>query len=551
MKFEPLFLRFDELTDGPERIPALRKLILAFLLHSAVRSPDALSCAQTLREANEKKIGELKKRDSGSGAHSLPEVTAEDLPPGLSDIPVSLFDRLGNITSIEKGLSQIQRTKPGAYPLVVTAETRSSSTSYDFEGPATIIPMVSSTGHGDASLKRIHYQEGHYAVGNILAVVQPICPGLIRARFIYEYLFAFKEELLVSRMVGTANVSLTINKLKEVPIPLVTGLVLSRIDELMTLCDRLGAQLQERETRNDTLASAALTRFTDSPTSENLNLLFHPSIDLEPADLRKTILSLAVQGRLVPQAQNEPGPEGRLIELYHIKLDYAKKGKLRATKVPPNAFINESLPFIPKSWRTVGFDHLANPDNNALKAGPFGSALKKEFYVPKGYKIYGQEQVIAGDPFFGNYYIDKNKFAELLSCAVAPGDILISLVGTIGKVLVLPESIEEGIINPRLLKFSLDLSLVYPQFIKILLGSSYVIDYFEEKSHGGTMNILNLSILRELPIPLPPIAEQRRIVAKVDQLISLIDQYEAQLTASRKMGEKLLSAMVAELTAEA
>ena len=59
---------------------------------------------------------------------------------------------------------------------------------------------------------------------------------------------------------------------------------------------------------------------------------------------------------------------------------------------------------LPDGWEWTSFEELAERIPNALKAGPFGSALKKSFYVPSGYKIYGQEQVINGDPFFGDYY---------------------------------------------------------------------------------------------------------------------------------------------------
>jgi type I restriction enzyme S subunit len=136
----------------------------------------------------------------------------------------------------------------------------------------------------------------------------------------------------------------------------------------------------------------------------------------------------------------------------------------------------------------------------------------------------------------------------LESCAVSAGDILISLVGTIGKILVLPEDIEPGIINPRVIKLSLDASLVLPMFIKVLIGSPYAVGFFEETSHGGTMDILNLSILRALPLPLPPLAEQRRIAAKVDQLMNLVDQLECQLNMSRTSATNLLEALIAELT---
>ena len=69
----------------------------------------------------------------------------------------------------------------------------------------------------------------------------------------------------------------------------------------MSLCDRLEAQQQERETRDTALARASLARFADAPTRANLEYLFQPSYTVSPADLRKSVLTLAVQGKLVPQ----------------------------------------------------------------------------------------------------------------------------------------------------------------------------------------------------------------------------------------------------------
>ncbi|MDX6084007.1 hypothetical protein SIL81_21305, partial [Xanthomonas campestris pv. incanae] len=92
---------------------------------------------------------------------------------------------LSSIATISKGKTGIKDATPGQYPLVVTAEARGSSSHFDFEGPGVMIPMVSSTGHGDASLKRVHYQDGKYAVGSILAVVQPKDPEELSARYLH------------------------------------------------------------------------------------------------------------------------------------------------------------------------------------------------------------------------------------------------------------------------------------------------------------------------------------------------------------------------------
>lgn len=120
----------------------------------------------------------------------------------------------------------------------------------------------------------------------------------------------------------------------------------------------------------------------------------------------------------------------------------------------------------------------------------------------------GQEQVIRGDPYYGDYFISSDLYEQLRSCEVKAGDILVSLVGTAGKVLVLPDDCASGIINPRLLKLSLHDSGVNPKFIKILLESATTRAFFKLAAHGGTMEILNLGILKSLPVALPPLAEQ-------------------------------------------
>jgi type I restriction enzyme, S subunit len=194
---------------------------------------------------------------------------------------------------------------------------------------------------------------------------------------------------------------------------------------------------------------------------------------------------------------------------------------------------------IPSEWTWTGFEELSAGTAHALKAGPFGSALKKEFYTPTGYKIYGQEQVIRGNPYYGDYFINEEHFRQLQSCEVKPGDVLISLVGTTGKILVLPEDIHAGIINPRLLKVSLSTGNVEPRFIKIVLESPHARQFFKGQAHGGTMEILNLTILKQFPIPLPPLAEQQAIVDEVDDQISIIEHLEAEVVTKLKAADAL------------
>ncbi len=190
-------------------------------------------------------------------------------------------------------------------------------------------------------------------------------------------------------------------------------------------------------------------------------------------------------------------------------------------------------------WKEVDITKIIAKEKNALKAGPFGSALKKEIYVEKGYKIYGQEQVIAQNPFYGDYYINEEKYLELASCKVQPNDILISLVGTIGKVLILPNNIEKGIINPRLLKVTLDTSTYLPLFFKFYFESQYLRSLFKIKAHGATMDVLNLSILKELPFPLPTLPEQQRIVEEIEKRFAVADELEKAVNEGLEKADKL------------
>lgn len=200
--------------------------------------------------------------------------------------------------------------------------------------------------------------------------------------------------------------------------------------------------------------------------------------------------------------------------------------------------------WIPKGWRVSKIKNLNDGIRPAVKAGPFGSLLKKEFYVDSGYKVYGQEQVIRNDPYYGDYFIDEERFQMLKSCEVFPGDILISLVGTLGKVLIVPENAEPGIINPRLLRINLDINNASIHFTKYYLTSERTSRLLHRHSQGGIMGVLNAAIVGAFPIPLPPLPEQKKmaeILSTWDKAIELVDkQIEAKQRLKKGLMQQLL-----------
>lgn len=196
----------------------------------------------------------------------------------------------------------------------------------------------------------------------------------------------------------------------------------------------------------------------------------------------------------------------------------------------------------PMKWIVSKIEDIAAQEKNALKAGPFGSALKKEFYVRSGYKIYGQEQVICGDTSFGDYYIDEEKYKELKNCAVQAGDILISLVGTYGKALIMPDNYEAGIINPRLMKITLNKNKVTPIYFKYYFESNALKASMDANTHGGTMGILNLGIIRQMKIQVPPLSLQNQFAAFVEH----VDEQKQTVQQSLEKLELMKKALMQE-----
>jgi type I restriction enzyme S subunit len=188
--------------------------------------------------------------------------------------------------------------------------------------------------------------------------------------------------------------------------------------------------------------------------------------------------------------------------------------------------------------RTV--EDVASKEKHAIKAGPFGSSLKKEFYVKSGYKIYGQEQVIKNDFNYGDYYINEEKYKSLESCKIKSGDILISLVGSFGKISVVPEKFEPGIINPRLMKITSDQNIIYPEFLKEILSSKSVQQQIKNVSHGGTMGIVNIGIIKKIKIMVPKIDDQKLYLDKKEAVENLKQKMLLQSEEMEKLFQVLM-----------
>jgi type I restriction enzyme S subunit len=463
----------------------------------------------------------------------------------LAQLPTST---LSAVAFISKGLTGIKDAQPGPFPLVVTAEERSSSDHFDFEGPAVMIPMVSSTGHGDASLKRVHFQDGQYAVGSILAVVQPKDPAQLSARYLHAYLSGFKDELLVSRMVGTANVSLTVAKIGDVPVPLLPIAAQQKVDELMALCDRLEARQQDAEAAHAQLVQILLDSLTQARDADEFQASWERLAGQFPmvftsessiAALTAVVLELAVSGRLVEHSSAEPPAIQLLQEIAAIKAHLVDAEGLRTTARDDVPTEEHYLP-LQAGWAYARIGNLARfidyrgrTPNKTQGGVPLITAKN----VRPGY--------VSRDPM---EYIAAEEFEAWMTRGLPRvGDMLFTTEAPLGNVAVI--DIEERFaLAQRVICFQLHCIEMAP-YLRLAFMSQPVQTRILDMATGMTATGVKASRLKELPLPIPPLGEQRRIVAKVDELLAICDQLKARIAAARAKPAQLAEALVAQAVA--
>lgn len=376
----------------------------------------------------------------------------------------------------------------------------------------------------------------------------PICDELISARFIFEYLTAFKEELLVSKMIGTANVSLTLGKIGEVPIPIVPPTVQRRVDELMILCDEFEKSLEIRERARDELVTASLRQLNDSfegqplHTQSSIYLRDLPRLTTRSkhiGQLRETIRNIAVRGKLNAQDPEDESPSELLERIRSEQQRLIKMGAIPKLKRLSPIDHAELIFEPPPSWEIVRFGELCN----VVTSGSRGWA---EYYSDSGPKFIRAQNIRFGKLRVEDLAcVNPPQKSEGTRTQVSQGDLLIVITGA-------------GVTNPGLLEMDLGeayvsqhVALIKPTDMNLspwlllclmapLGGRAELV----RRAYGAGKPGLNLDNIRSLPIPLPPVTEQHRIVAKVNKLMNLCDQLEKQLSEKQIGSRNLLEAVL-------
>ncbi len=327
--------------------------------------------------------------------------------------------------------------------------------------------------------------------------------------------------------------------------------IVAKVDELMQLCDQLEAQQTSQGAAHERLVAALLGTLTQSADAQafaenwarlaaHFDLLFDTPESI--AKLKQTLLQLAVQGKLVPQDPSDE-PAGELLKkIAAEKARLVAGGKIRKDK--PLAGIGEDeKPFVvPRCWEWSRLRLLVFALGDGLHGTP-AYVGGTNYYFINGNNLADGKIVIK--PHTKTVSFDEmQKHKKPMSL----NTVLVSINGTLGSMAFYNN--EQVILGKSACYFDLS-EYVNKHFVRLVIESQYFIDYALQSASGTTIKNLSLKSMNELPVPLPPFAEQSRIVAKVDEMMAVCDALSEKLTQARQLSQKLMQAITQSSSAEA
>jgi type I restriction enzyme S subunit len=379
------------------------------------------------------------------------------------------------------------------------------------------------------------------------------------SRFIATAIKAFAHDI-DAKAPGTTFKEVSGKIVAAVPFPLPPlaeqHRIVAKVDELMALCDRLEAARAGREATRDRLAAASLVRL-NAPDPETFHDDARLALDALPAlttrpdqvkQLRQTILNLAVRGRLVSQNRNDE-PASELLKRITIeKAQDVMSGKAKESKGGQAKVQNDERFYIPASWHWVTLGELAH----SLR---YGTSIKCS------YENVGVPVLRIPNVENGRINIKDLKFGllpdqEIEELRLRLGDILMvrsnGSLNLVGRPALVESHAADFCYAGYLVRVRSSAVHLDARYLVVVLNSAHVRDQIEIpiRTTVGLKNV-NAAELSSLTIPLPPLAEQHRIVAKVDALMALCDRLEASLDAAAATRRRLLDALLAEALAPA
>lgn len=356
---------------------------------------------------------------------------------------------------------------------------------------------------------------------------------------------------------GTTVAGITQEQLTNYPIALPPYneqvRIVAKIDALMALCDQLESQTEASIEAHQTLVKSLLGTLTNAKDSDELNeswlrisehfdVLFTTEDSID--QLKQTILQLAVMGKLVKQDPNDE-PASRLLERVSADKEQLIKDKKIKKQKPLAPIVESELPYeLPSSWtwcrigevlETIS-DYHANGGYKILKENvelldqkDFAIMLRTTNFSKKNYSEYK--------------YITEKAYNFLDKSKLYPNDIIMNKIGDPGSTFYVDDRGQPMSLAMNL--FLLRVSLANSKYIFKYLNANY--DYVKSFANGTSTQTITKDAVNNLLCPLPPLVEQERIVAKIDEFFEICNSLYEQIAEAKSLQNRLAETISSSL----
>ncbi|WP_313085475.1 restriction endonuclease subunit S [Pseudomonas sp.] len=554
------------LAGAPNGMKKLRELILELAVRGKLvpQDPNDEPASELLKRIAEEKAG-LVAEGKIKKQKPLPEIDTENLPFSL---PANWqWVRLGDSLEMINGRAfKPTDWKNSGLPIVRIQNLNRADAPFNYcdesdvdgrhiIGSGSI--LISWSGTPGTSFGAFIWSRGRAALNqHIFSCFQK--GGAFFDRFLVLAINTRLDELIAKAHGGVGLQHVTKGKLEALTLvvpPLAEQhRIVAKVDELMALCDRLEAQQADAKSAHAQLVQALLDSVTQAADAEDfaaswqrLAEHFHTLFTTEPSidALKQALLQLAVMGKLVPQDASD-APASEQLKRVELEKQATFNGRNRVEKLRP-ADADDEKPFtLPSQWVWARLGELA-------VNGPSNGFSPKPASVETPYRCLTLSATTRG--VFNNQCF---KFVDIDTDTARKyflknGDLLIQRANSIDYVGVsaIYDGADDQFIFPDLIMRIKISECLDKYFIHCYLSSVAGRAYFRAHATGtqGNMPKINQGTVVNAPVPIPPLAEQHRIVAKVDQLMALCDQLKTRLTQARHFNEQLASALVAQAVA--
>ena len=566
---------FEMALAAPDGIKKLRELILTLAMQGKLvpQDPSDQPASELLKEIEAEKRrlvkeGKLKKQET------LPPIKPEQVP---YEVPAGWeWVRLGAFTEIIRGITfpANEKTKEVAVGRIACLRTSNvqetiqwddmlhidrSFMKHDYQlvNKNDIIMSMANSRElvgKVAIVDDIPFQES--TIGGFLSIVRTI---LVLPLFLKHILRTeYARNIIIANSSQTTNIAnISLGKLYPLIIPLPPlaeqKRIVAKIDQLMAVCDRLEAERNERNRKRLILHRTAMDQLLsaiDAPSFaaawsfivHNFGVLY--SVPENVIELKKAILQLAVMGKLVPQDPSDQPASELLKEIEAEKNKLIKEGKIKKQE-PLLPIKPEEVPYeIPAGWEWV---RLGDAIFNAMTGIDRGKSLQSIEYQYPYFKMNNISNVGSCDytqvTNINASQDERNRYS------LSDGDFLFNTRNSaelVGKTCVFSRPDEENwLYNNNILKIEFS-PLVDNWFANRWFNSTIGKNELN-KIKSATTNVAAIyqGKLMNFLLPLPPFTEQKRIIAKVDELMALCDELEQQLKDATDKQTAILNAVVA------